>query len=89
MLRRIASIMRVPLKRISVSGVKDKRGVTTQLVTVQGATKGMLQRIRIPGVRLGDIQPVVAPLNLGDHSGNHFEIVLRDLKLIPATDGSV
>eukprot|EP00033_Pygsuia_biforma_P004428 GCRY01004853.1.p1 GENE.GCRY01004853.1~~GCRY01004853.1.p1 ORF type:complete len:647 (-),score=187.80 GCRY01004853.1:37-1977(-) len=77
----ICRILRTKDKMFGYSGTKDKRGVTTQRMSLKmvrperliGANK------RLRGVLLGNIAFAKEPLKLGDHSGNFFEIVLRNL----------
>jgi tRNA pseudouridine13 synthase len=65
----------VPLDRIAYVGLKDRQGVTTQLISIDG---GRLDG-RIQGIRwkyLGRSTQPLAPSNL---KGNAFTIVVRDL----------
>jgi tRNA pseudouridine13 synthase len=80
---RIASSLRVPKKLIGYAGNKDKRGVTTQLLTIRDVTVERLQEVAPglgPNLRIGMSRPSINPLSLGDLTGNRFAIVLRDIK---------
>jgi len=71
-------------KLFSFAGTKDKRGYTTQLCTVNRVTAEKLRRgVAHPNwdwcVRVEPIDYVPEILRLGDLSGNHFEVLLRDI----------
>lgn len=66
---------RVPLQKVAYVGLKDRQGVTTQLVSVEG---GRLDG-RIPGLRYRYLGRAKAPLGPEQLRGNAFTIVVRDL----------
>lgn len=67
------------MKAISSAGIKDKLAVTSQRMTVSGVALGRLTERghALPlGIEVGAFCPVLAPLQTGDLSGNHFELTL-------------
>ncbi|XP_071810344.1 pseudouridylate synthase 7 homolog [Asterias amurensis] len=77
----ISKYLHVRRQSFGFSGTKDKRGVTVQEVTVYRVEAERLCRLNaiLRGIRLGNFRYVKDHLSLGDHSGNHFVIVLRDV----------
>jgi tRNA pseudouridine13 synthase len=77
--------LRQPLSAFSYAGTKDKTAVTFQHVVVSGVTPDRLLSVNTAesdaaaGIRVGDLQYVERPMNLGGASGNSFSIVLRGL----------
>lgn len=73
--------------QIKFAGMKDKRGVTSQAVTIPFVdvkrAAGMNSRL-IGLTKIGNFSAVNEPLALGMLSGNKFKVILRDLKLMPS-----
>lgn len=81
-LKRLSRAWRVPLKRFGFAGLKDRRAVTEQFVSVQGLSKGSLRSlddIDVSFVGFGD-----EPVRLGMHDGNFFRIVVREPPFVPS-----
>jgi len=74
-MRMIAARSRVPLDRLGYAGLKDRQGVTTQFVSVEGA----FLRGNIPGLHYELVGRAGAPLSSENLRGNDFSIVIRDL----------
>jgi tRNA pseudouridine13 synthase len=75
--------------RFGYAGVKDKRGVTTQWITLRsGRWSQFAEKIArmkySPALRFGDFEYVNQPHKLGDLYGNRFGIILRELDKSPA-----
>lgn len=70
--------------KFGLCGTKDKRGRTTQKVTIPFVTPkrltGALKKLRLTSVALGDFEYVKTGLELGQSDGNRFSVVLRDVK---------
>jgi tRNA pseudouridine13 synthase len=73
--RLISAHTGVPLDRIAYIGLKDRQGVTTQLVSLDG---GRLDG-RISGLRWRYLGRSSAPLSPANLRGNAFTLVVRDL----------
>ena len=62
-------------ERIRWAGTKDKRAVTTQLLSIRGVDPDDLPPL--PGADLEAVGRFGRGLRFGDHGGNRFEIVVR------------
>jgi tRNA pseudouridine synthase, TruD family len=83
LLRDMARRLGISDERIGVAGIKDKRAITTQLMSIRGITAGDLEKIALPGVTftpMGRANKDIAP---GDLKGNDFDIVIRGICLEP------
>ncbi|CCW68663.1 unnamed protein product [Phytomonas sp. Hart1] len=82
----IAQVLRVHPRTISVAGIKDYIGDTVQRVRVKGISPhSALQANRIfrrkgLNITLSDFSYKTTPLRSGELFGNHFQILLRDVK---------
>lgn len=86
-------------KHVSFAGNKDKRAITTQMFAIWRTSPRAIwravadynrqNRFRAGGgtqMAVGHFSFATEPLNLGDLSGNHFEVLLRDVRLFGAED---
>lgn len=77
----LGKTFRLNANNIGYNGTKDKRAVTTQKVTIFRRRPSEIERMNKfkypPIIRVGDFEYVKEPAKLGQHVGNHFEIVLR------------
>jgi tRNA pseudouridine13 synthase len=83
LLRDMARRLGISDERIGTAGIKDKRAITTQLMSIRGITADDLMKVNLPGVTitpLGRSNKDIAP---GDLQGNEFDITLRDIRLEP------
>jgi tRNA pseudouridine13 synthase len=64
------------------AGTKDKRGVTTQRVSVFAINKHEIvhQLSNLHNVQVGNFVESKEPIKLGDLQGNRFCLAIRDLK---------
>lgn len=76
-MRLVSARANVPLDRIAYVGLKDRQGVTKQLISIAGAPP--VQGARIPGVRLRYLGRSPRALCADDLAGNAFKLVVRDL----------
>ncbi|KAK5574628.1 hypothetical protein RB653_009881 [Dictyostelium firmibasis] len=82
----MSRILRNSEKNFSFAGTKDKRGITTQRVTVWKVTPEKLVELNTklstlsPPVRIGEYKFVENHLRLGDLMGNRFSIVIREIQ---------
>lgn len=73
---RLSDALGISRERISWAGTKDKRAVTTQLVTVSKVEPADLPAIE--GADLAVVGRAGRAIAFGDLAGNAFEIVVRD-----------
>lgn len=78
-LQAIAKKFRLKLKDFGYCGTKDKQAITTQYCSA----KGKIEDFELEGIKVSVIGTGIKPLRLGDHQGNYFEIVLRDVDKLP------
>ncbi len=77
--RIISRLLGIPLKNIGYAGMKDKKAVTTQHISIKNCKK----EVEIENLKTEFLGTNNEPISLGDHEGNHFEIVVRDISKIP------
>ena len=80
-LNRMTSFLHLRSNSFSYAGTKDRRGKTTQWVSVKKIDpKGILQAAKsMRGVFVGNFKFETKPLQLGMLQGNRFTIVLRNI----------
>jgi tRNA pseudouridine13 synthase len=76
--RRVAQAVGVPERYVTFAGLKDARAVTTQTISIFGATVEQVAAARVPGIELSDIHRHANGLRLGHLRGNRFDLVVRD-----------
>lgn len=72
----------VSQKRFGYAGLKDRRAVTRQKVSVSGVEKEQLIQLVLPRVNIFNIEKGDC-IRLGDHRGNKFDILVKDVTLDP------
>lgn len=68
-------------ERIGIAGTKDKRAITTQLVSIYGVSEEDLQRITLPRVEITPVGRANKGLSLGYLAGNDFEINITGISI--------
>ncbi len=82
-IRQVSRAMGISYKRFSYAGIKDRRALTSQRVTLyKGEHQDLLGR-EIPNIQLLHPHRVRRPLLPGELLGNHFSIIVRDLEVSP------
>jgi tRNA pseudouridine13 synthase len=68
---------------ISYAGIKDKRAKTCQRIAVSNVEANRLIGISLyaKGLKLGNYEYGARPIALGDLKGNHFRILLKNVRL--------
>ncbi len=82
MVRLMSRSMGVSRDRIGFAGTKDKRAVTTQLMSFYG-TPEMVQKIDLKDVKIENLYRGARGLDIGDLIGNDFEITVKDCAMDP------
>ncbi len=78
----VAKKLGVNPKDVSVAGTKDKRGITTQFVTVRYLNPMKLTSVNGMSngkIKVSNVKECKECLKLGDLSGNRFSLVLREI----------
>eukprot|EP01103_Thecamoeba_quadrilineata_P013382 TRINITY_DN3704_c0_g1_i2.p1 TRINITY_DN3704_c0_g1~~TRINITY_DN3704_c0_g1_i2.p1 ORF type:complete len:390 (+),score=86.56 TRINITY_DN3704_c0_g1_i2:354-1523(+) len=78
----ISRFLKCKPKVFGTAGTKDKRGITTQLVTAFHVTAESLAALnsKLFSIRVGNFSYVDKALNLGDLQGNRFTLVIRGVE---------
>lgn len=80
-IRRISRALGISYKRFSYAGIKDRRAVTSQRITLyRGAPHDLIGR-EIRNIQLLHPHRVRKPIVPGELLGNHFSIIIRDLEV--------
>jgi len=79
-IRKISKELNVPYHFINYSGLKDKFSISVQRVSIKGDYAEKLRNLKIKDIFIRNIIPTKKPVQLGSHWGNHFTIVLRNIK---------
>ena len=77
LVRDLARALGIQPRAIGFAGTKDKRAVTTQLMTVRASAKA-LAAVELPGVTLEPLHRTLKTLRLGQLRGNRFAIRVAD-----------
>lgn len=77
----LSKLLKVKPNLFTFAGTKDKRGVTCQYVTVPKIEASRMAALnkRLLGLKVGNFEYVPQELRLGDHKGNEFTIIIRDI----------
>lgn len=80
----LARALKIPAKNIGYAGIKDKVAVTEQVCSIKGVKKELIESIIVDGVELTYLGRGETPVRIGELEGNHFTIIVRDIKEKPA-----
>jgi tRNA pseudouridine13 synthase len=75
----LASSLKISRNYVSYAGLKDKRAITTQLMSVPSRAVDLLRSVELSRVDIRDISYTRHPIQVGDLWGNRFTILLRDI----------
>ena len=79
-LRHIRKSLNIPFDWIKYSGLKDKFSISVQKIAIRGNFIEELRRLKLRDIFIRNIQPSKKSVKLGSHRGNHFTIILRNIK---------
>lgn len=79
LIRELAKRLHISRKRIGFAGTKDKRALSTQLMSFYDVSNEELSKIKIKDVLLNNIYSSDKPIKLGDLYGNYFETTIRKI----------
>jgi tRNA pseudouridine13 synthase len=83
LVRELARSLRISRRRIGFAGTKDKRAVTTRLVSFERVPPETLLLLQLKDVDLLDLYRSDRPLEIGDLTGNRFRVTVRDIDVSP------
>ena len=75
----IACALKENPRNFGYAGLKDKRAVTTQMLSVEGASPEQVLVLKVPGIEVLWAERHAHKLRVGHLRGNRFEITLRDV----------
>jgi tRNA(Glu) U13 pseudouridine synthase TruD len=85
-IKRISEASRIPLKNFGFAGSKDRKAVTTQIISVFTKNESKIYRLKtlnLKDIEIGILGKSEKPVSLGDHEGNEFVITVRNLDSVP------
>jgi len=85
-LNRLRRPLRVSLNRFGIAGMKDKKAITAQRVSVWNINVQTLMNLKVKDITLKDFRYANERITLGNAIGNRFTIVIRD---IPGTKDTI
>ena len=83
MVRLMSRSMGVSRDRIGFAGTKDKRAVTTQLMSVYGGPD-LWEKVDLKDIEVKDVYRVSRGVSIGDLIGNEFEITVKNCEMDPS-----
>lgn len=78
----IANALKIPVKRFSFAGQKDRKGITKQYVSAYKVSENMLNNIKIKDIQIMFLGYGDKPIYLGSLTGNKFKIRFKTKKKI-------
>lgn len=81
LLRDLARQLGISDERIGIAGIKDKRAVSTQLMSIRGISADDLKKITLPRVQIEPLGRSNKDLAPGDLKGNEFDILIDCIEL--------
>ncbi len=81
LIRDLSRQLGISEERIGIAGTKDKRAVTTQLMSIRGVSEERVSHVDLPRVRLEPVGRANKDIGLGDLRGNDFDITVRNISL--------
>jgi len=79
LIRELSNRLHISRQRIGFAGTKDKRAVSTQLMSFYQVPPEALAKVTIGDVQIDNIYTSDRPVKIGRLHGNHFNITIRDI----------
>jgi tRNA pseudouridine13 synthase len=76
----IASELRIPQHLVTYAGLKDKRAVTAQMMSIPRGAASKLSEMRLARIRISNPRFTKHPVQVGDLWGNRFTILLTNIE---------
>ncbi len=80
----VAAGLKCPVRWLGCAGNKDKAAVTEQVCSVASVAPETIRSLAIKDITLTPLGKGEKPVSLGDLKGNRFDIVVRDIDVLPA-----
>ncbi|KYK30610.1 MAG: tRNA pseudouridine synthase D [Thermoplasmatales archaeon SG8-52-3] len=78
--RELANKLHISRQRINFAGTKDKRAVTTQVMSIYKVSSDKLLNIKIKNAKIENVYYSEFPVKIGNLIGNKFDIFIRNIK---------
>lgn len=78
-INQIARALHVNSRNFGYAGLKDKRAVTTQVLSIEGVPPEQVLKLELPKIEILWAERHAHKLRVGHLRGNRFEITLRDV----------
>ena len=88
LIRMLSRSMNISRERIGFAGTKDKRAVTTQLMSFEASDEA-LRRVDLKDVSMNNAYRAGRGIQIGDLIGNRFEITVRDCRSSESETASI
>jgi tRNA pseudouridine13 synthase len=76
--RQIAGRLDIPVREVGTAGLKDRRAVTRQMVSVPANIEARLPQLQGDGIKVLRVSRHTNKLRPGHLHGNHFRILIRE-----------
>ncbi|EGR27709.1 pseudouridine synthase, putative [Ichthyophthirius multifiliis] len=82
-IQNICRFLKVSTRNIGSAGLKDKRGITTQAISIsmhntnEEQFKSRIKNAKWYNMKLQNIKEVIKPIKMGDLYGNQFSVAIR------------
>ena len=83
-IKAVARALGISQKRVGYAGLKDRRALTRQKVSVRDVERARVEGLNLPRLHILDVERGDR-IRLGDHRGNRFEILVRNAAVAPET----
>jgi len=80
LIRDISNRLHISRNRINFAGTKDKRAVTTQIISFYKVPKKNIDNLSLRNVEIHNIYNSNQPVKIGNLKGNSFDINIRHIK---------
>jgi tRNA pseudouridine13 synthase len=75
----IAASLKISRTHVTYAGLKDKRAITTQSLSVPSKVVESLRTLELSRIAIRDIHYTRNPIQIGDLWGNRFSILIKDI----------
>lgn len=77
---KISKSLKISNKSIFYSGLKDKRSISVQRISIKGNYIEKLRNLKLHDIFIRNVNPTRKPAKLGSHLGNNFTVIIRNIK---------